>query len=167
MGPTDVRTASEGVNMTDMDRHDTLQPTKPQEFEFGGLRFEVAFRGNAGATLRVDGRVDGEWKEMLRFDDFVDLPHYHAPASADQINFDRAANGEPLQWYMAQIRDELPEWLRKAGFADVIPTIDMDVVVANLPEVSNAMETCIPESFVRVPGVGLQRRTAAAVHQES
>jgi hypothetical protein len=43
----------------------------------------------------------------------------------------------------------------------------MDVVVANLPEVSHAMETCIPESFVRVPGVGLQRRTAAAVNQES
>ena len=64
-------------------------------------------------------------------------------------------------------RDELPEWLSKAGFADVIPTIDMATVAANLPKVSHAMETCIPESFVRVPGVGLQRRTAAAVNQES
>src|SRR5579862_3236083 len=139
---------------------DLAQRAEPQEFEFGGLRFEVAFRGNAGATLRVDGRVDGEWKEMLRFDDFVDLPHYHAPADAQQINFDRAANGEPLAWYMSQIRDHLPGWLTRAGFAEVIPTLDMTAVLANLPKVSHAMETCIPEGFVRVPGVGLQRVTA-------
>src|ERR1700676_4313782 len=69
----------------------------PQEFEFGGLRFNVAFRGEAGATLRVDGRVNGEWKELLRFDDFVDTPHYHAPADAAQINVDRAAHGDPME----------------------------------------------------------------------
>ena len=43
--------------------------------EFGGLRFNVSFR-EVGATLRVDGRVDGAWTEMLRFDDFVDAPHF-------------------------------------------------------------------------------------------
>jgi len=146
---------------------DTTQPAKPQEFEFGGLRFEVSFRGDAGATLRVDGKVDGDWKEMLRFDDFVDAPHYHAPADAKPILFDRAAHGEPLAWYISQIRDELPEWLRRSGFADVVPSLDMTEVVANLPRVSHAMQTCIPEGFVRVPGVGLQRLVAGGASRES
>jgi hypothetical protein len=135
----------------------------PQLFEFGGLRFEVSFRNPAGATLRVDGPVDGEWKEMLRFDDFVDGPHYHAPADADPINFDRAAHGEPLAWYLTQVRDHLPEWLTRSGFAGVVPTIDMAAVVDNLGQVDEAMQTCIPDGFVRTPGIGLQRLTPNAV----
>ena len=107
-----------------------LRPQGQQVLEFGGLRFDVAFRAIGGATLRVDGKVDNEWKELLRFDDFIDVPHYHAPADAEQINFDRATLGEPLAWYIAQIRDHLPEWLEKSGFADVVPAVDMDEVVA-------------------------------------
>jgi len=148
--------------MTEIDRPDEkTRHVEPQEFEFGGLRFEVSFR-EAGATLRVDGHVDGRWKEMLRFDDFVDTPHYHVPADAQAIIFDRETQGEPLAWYISQIRDELPEWLRRAGFADVVPAIDMNAVVAHLPEVSHAMETCIPEGFIRVPGFGLQRVATGA-----
>jgi hypothetical protein len=139
---------------------DALRQLSAQEFEVGGLRFEVASRGEYGATLRVDGRVNGEWKEMLRFDDFVDTPHYHAPADAGQINFDRATYGEPLEWYITQIRDHLPDWLSRSGFADVIPTIDMPAVVENIDKISQAMETSIPESLIRVPGFGLQRVTS-------
>ena len=40
-----------------------LRPQGQQVLEFGGLRFDVAFRAIGGATLRVDGQVDGEWKE--------------------------------------------------------------------------------------------------------
>jgi hypothetical protein len=139
---------------------DESRQVSPQLFEIGGLRFEVSFRGNAGATLRVEGQVDGMWKELLRFDDFVDGPHYHAPADANPINFDRAAHGEPLAWYLTQIRDNLPEWLTRSGFAEVVPTIDMTAVVANLGKVDEAMQTCIPDGFVRTPGFGLQRLTS-------
>ena len=139
-----------------------LRPQGQQVLEFGGLRFDVAFRAIGGATLRVDGQVDSEWKELLRFDDFIDVPHYHAPADAEQINFDRATLGEPLAWCIAQIRDHLPEWLEKSGFADVVPSVDMDEVVRNIDKVDEAMRACVPEGFVRVPGVGLQRVAAAA-----
>jgi hypothetical protein len=137
----------------------TEQPSgavEPQEFEFGGLRFDVAFRLSAGATLRVLGHVDGEWKELLRFDDFVGVPHYHAPADADQINFDRA-NGDPLEWYLAQIGDHLAEWLTKAGFAEVVPNVDLAAVTANVDTLRAAMHSCVPAGFERVAGVGLQR----------
>jgi hypothetical protein len=126
-----------------------------EQFEFGGLRFDVAFRG-PGATLRVDGRVDGEWAELLRFDDFVERPHFHAPADADQIDFDRDL-GDPLEWYLAQIRDHLGEWLTKAGHAAVLPGVDLAVVSANVDTLRQAMHDCVPETFTRVPGVGLQR----------
>jgi len=124
--------------------------------EFGGLRFEVSFR-KVGATLRVDGRVDGSWTEMLRFDDFVDQPHFHAPADGDAIAFDQRSLGEPLEWYVTQIRDHLTEWLVKAGFAQVLPTIDVEVVSLNADRLTAAMNACLPTGFVRVPGKGLQR----------
>jgi hypothetical protein len=144
--------------MTQTERaKEVLRRQGPQEFEFGGLRFEVSFRGDLGATLRVAGKVSGEWKEMFRFDDFVDAPHYHAPADAGHINFDRATYGEPLEWYVTQIRDRLPEWLTRSGFAEVLPTIDMTAIVENIGKISAAMQTCLPEGFVRVPGAGLQR----------
>ncbi|GEM_PF-1345729 len=124
--------------------------------EFGGLRFDVSFR-NIGATLRVHGRVNGEWTEMLRFDDFVDSPHFHVPASGDQIPFDRASFGEPLAWYVDQVRNHLAELLKRAGFSHVVPTVDFDEIARHADKLGKAMEACVPDGFVRVPGVGLQR----------
>jgi hypothetical protein len=129
--------------------------------EFGGLRFDVSFR-EVGATLRIDGRIEGTWTEMLRFDDFVDVPHFHAPADGEAIPFDRASLGEPLAWYVAQVRDHLPEWLEKAGFGDVLPTIDVDAVSRNADRLTEAMTACVPAGFLRVPGVGLQRSEPSA-----
>ncbi len=131
-----------------------------QVLEFGGLRFDVSFTGDFGATLRVYGRAPEEWKEMLRFDDFVDGPHYHAPAEGPQINFDPSL-GVPLEWYLAQIRDELPAWLRRSGFAEVVPTVDMRAVKDNMGRLEEAMYSCVPPGFRRVPGVGLQRDTSS------
>src|SRR5450631_387793 len=113
-----------------------FQRLNRRELEFGGLRFEVYFTGTFGATMRVFGQVDGDWKEMLRFDDFVDAPHYHAPADADQINYDRQNLGDPLEWYIAQVRDELPVRLTKSGFSEVGPTIDMAALAANVDQLT-------------------------------
>jgi hypothetical protein len=144
---------------------DPVPPTQkgsaPAMLEFGGLRFEVSFR-DVGATLRVDGKRDDRWTEMLRFDDFVDSPHFHAPASGDPIPFDRTAHGEPLAWYVEQIQNHLPEWLEKSGYADVLRTIDVEEVTRNAPRLTEAMEACVPTGFVRVPGVGLQRAAVAS-----
>ncbi|HEY2303584.1 MAG TPA: hypothetical protein VGH66_16905 [Acidimicrobiales bacterium] len=138
-----------------------FQRLNQRELEFGGLRFDVYFTGTFGATMRVSGRVDGEWKEMLRFDDFVDTPHYHAPADDHQINYDRQ-NGDPLEWYIAQIRDDLDGWLTRSGFAEVIPTIDEAAVSANVGQLRDAMHDCLPDGFERVPGVGLRRVESTA-----
>jgi hypothetical protein len=123
-------------------------------YEFGGLRFDVSFR-RPGATLRVLGNVDSKWAEILRFDDFVEGPHFHAPA-VNRTLFDRSL-GEPLAWYVAQVRDHLPEWLERAGFGSLIATVDFDEVSRNSHVLEEAMIACVPEGYVRVPGVGLQQ----------
>ena len=137
--------------MTDLDPH-------PEEtvLDYGGLQFGVSFRG-PGATLRVNGDVGGEPTELLRFDDFIEQPHYHVPASADAIMFDREKLGEPLAFYIAQIRDNLGPLLAEAGYGDVLPTIDLKVVSEHAGDIQKAMEDCVPDGYVRVAGVGLQK----------
>ena len=63
--------------MTDRASEEVSSSAQPAAtiLEFGGLRFDVSFR-NVGATLRVNGRANGVWTEMLRFDDFVDDPTF-------------------------------------------------------------------------------------------
>jgi hypothetical protein len=123
--------------------------------DIGGLRFDVSLR-EPGATLRVLGEQGDEWVEMLRFDDFVEQPHYHVPAAGPATMFDRSL-GDPLAWYVAQIRDHLAERLDEAGFQSVLASIDLDEVSQHADEVSEAMTVLVPDGCVRVPGIGLQR----------
>jgi hypothetical protein len=129
----------------------------PQVVACGGLRFEATFRAPAGATLRVSGEVDGHVTELLRFDDFIDGPHYHIPADGDPIPFDRVALGEPLTWFVSQLRDHLGELLAEAGYARVLSDVDLDAVTDRGEDIRKAMEACVPDGYIRVPGVGLRR----------
>jgi hypothetical protein len=136
-----------------------LQATGHQLVECGGLQFEASFRAPAGATLRVFGDVDGEVSELLRFDDFIEDPHYHVPADGDPRPLD-AALGEPLTWFISQLRDHLGELLAEGGFAGILPSVELDAVTDNAEDVRIAMEACVPAGYVRVPGVGLRRAPA-------
>jgi hypothetical protein len=127
------------------------------ELDIGGLRFAASFRGDAGATLRVYGPSAGAEKELIRFDDFVDGPHYHVPADGPSIEFDRAKLGEPLDWIIGQVRDHLGELLTGGGFADVLPGVDAPAITDNAEKIRALMTDCVPPGYVRVKGVGLRR----------
>ena len=129
-------------------------------FDCGGLRFEATFRAPQGATLRVFADVAGQRTELLRFDDFVDGPHYHVPGAGPAIAFDRDEKGEPLTWIVAELRDDLGPLLTTAGYAEILPSLDVPAVTANADRIRQAMEVCVPEGYARVPGVGLQRTGA-------
>jgi hypothetical protein len=146
--------------MTNQQMPPHLEVTGRQVVECGGLRFEATFRAPAGATLRVSGDVDGHRTELLRFDDFIDGPHYHLPAAGDPIPFDQAALGEPLTWFVSQLRVHLAELLAEAGFARVLSDVDLDAVTDHGEDIRKAMEACVPNGYVRVPGVGLRRSPA-------
>ena len=143
--------------MTDQEIAPHLEITGRHAVEYGGLRFEASFRPPAGATLRVSGYVEGHETELLRFDDFIERPHYHIPADGDPIPFDRAALGDPLAWFVSQLRDRLAELLAQAGYARILSDIDLDAVTEHAEDIRKAMEACVPDGYVRVPGVGLRR----------
>jgi hypothetical protein len=127
------------------------------ELEFGGVRFETYYTRYFGTSTRLFGRVDGEWVEMLRFDDFVDVPHYHAPADDDNaIMVNVAETGEPMAFFLDIIETKLSDRLPAIGFGEVLPSIDQDRVRANLELVRYAMNSVLPEGFSRVPGQCLQ-----------
>ncbi len=140
------------------------QTTEPgpgvSAFDCGGLRFEATFRAPQGATLRVFAEVGGERTELLRFDDFVEGPHYHLPGAGPAILFDRDEKGEPLSWIVAELRDDLGGLLTAAGYAGILPAVDVPAITANVGRVRQAMEECVPAGYSRVAGVGLQRTGA-------
>jgi hypothetical protein len=137
-----------------------LHVTGRQVVECGGLRFEATFREPAGATLRVSGEVDGQMTELVRYDDFIDSPHYHVPADAPSIPFDQAALGEPLAWYVSQLRDHLAEVLTEAGYATLLPNVDTAAVAEHADDITQAMIDCVPDGYVREPGIGLKMAPA-------
>jgi hypothetical protein len=142
--------------MTDM-QTEPQPAAEPEEtvLDIGGLQFTVAFRG-PGATIRVYGEPEGVRTELLRFDDFIEDPHYHVPASAKPFAFDRAAHGAPLPWFIEQIRDHLGELLSDAGYASVLGSVDLDAVREGAGRIEQAMVDCVPAGFTRVAGVGIQ-----------
>jgi hypothetical protein len=149
------------LTMTDAMNDTKPQPThsfdeRERALDVGGLHFTASFRA-PGATLRIFGPVGGRQTELLRFDDFVDGPHYHVPADGPQIIFDEAELGEPLAWFVAEIRDHLEEMLVTAGFGELLPVVDTKAVAENAETIRQIMVDCVPEGFVRSPGVGLRR----------
>jgi hypothetical protein len=127
------------------------------EMQFGGLRFEIYYTKAFGASTRLFGKVGGDWEELLRFDDFVGIPHYHQPASDDKaIMVAKEEHPEAMEFYLNIIANELPERLTAAGYADVLPSIDQGRVRANIELVRHAMSSVLPEGFYRVPGDFLQ-----------
>jgi hypothetical protein len=138
----------------------SFEVTGRQLVDCGGLRFEATFRAPAGATLRVIGDVEGEETELLRFDDFIEAPHYHVPASGPAVEFDQAKLGEPLAWYVLQLSDHLTDLLTEAGFTPILANVDPVAVADHAGDIRKAMEACVPDGYVRVPGVGLRRAPA-------
>ncbi|HLM18124.1 MAG TPA: hypothetical protein VK549_09910 [Acidimicrobiia bacterium] len=95
-----------------------------------------------GVSIHVWGSDDGH--EYLRFDVFVDEPHYHyvhnTGATGDVVNnvidFDAVASGDMLRWVLGCLRTRLPEMLRAAGGESVADGVDPAVVAAAVDDVA-------------------------------
>jgi hypothetical protein len=124
--------------------------------EFGGLRLEVYFTGDFGASIIAFALARPEI-EMLRFDDFVDRPHYHAPGDDQHpTNLDVAEVGEPLEFFLNYLAKSLPTVLPQIGFADVVETLDLAEIGRHLDVVRASATSVLPDGFYRVPGTSLQ-----------
>jgi hypothetical protein len=124
--------------------------------EFGGLRLEVYFTGSFGASVIVSATARPEI-ELLRFDDFVDVPHYHAPGDdPDPVNLDVADVGEPRQFFLNYLAEKLPTVLPQIGFGDIVETLDFAEINRHLDAVRASLNTVLPDGFFRAPGTSLQ-----------
>ncbi len=128
------------------------------EFESGGVQVIVEARrggqGDWGATFRIIGK-DGDKKvETLRFDCFMNRPHYHyAPgAKSETHNIDKAKTPNPLGWVMNQLRTELPAMIQHAGFAEIARAVDQSAVAKDLarlePDIVQLHERALKELAV-------------------
>lgn len=82
-----------------------------------------------GVSIHVVSVADDH--EYLRFDIFIDEPHYHyvdrAAGTNTVVEFDTAAHGEMALWMLGQFRDRLPAMLRRAGATGVADAVTTDL----------------------------------------
>src|SRR5258707_13480267 len=78
------------------DSEEELRAQGQQVLEFGGLRFDVAFRAIGGATLRGDGKTGNERKRLLRFDGLIKGPPLYRTHPSAPVNLDPAAPTDAL-----------------------------------------------------------------------
>ena len=99
-----------------------------------------------GVSLHVFGADDGH--EYLRFDCFADEPHYHyihrVEPGVEPVNhwvpFDAVACGDMVDWALSRIRTRLPEMLRQACGAHLVPRLDLPAITHALAEVERQLQ---------------------------
>jgi hypothetical protein len=90
-----------------------------------------------GVTIQVAAQVDGKEAELLRFDCFDQMPHYHygPEKKNEQLFLDTTTAGNPIGWAMNQLRTKLPEMIQRAGYEDVAAQLDASLLASKLNEV--------------------------------
>lgn len=117
----------------DTEHLEELRETSPE----GGFTDE-------GVSLHIVDPSDGF--EHIRFDMFLDEPHYHyvdkAAGTNTLVHFDIVAHGAMVPWTLTQLRTRLPDMLRHVGateFAEQVDATDgatlADAVEAKLREI--------------------------------
>lgn len=92
-----------------------------------------------GVSLHVVDPTDGF--EHIRFDMFLDEPHYHyvdkAAGTNTLVHFDVVAHGPMIPWTLAQLQTRLPEMLRHVGageLADRLAAVDGTAIAGAVEE---------------------------------
>jgi hypothetical protein len=106
----------------------------------GAVTFALQYRtvnADQGVCIHVMGSPAGDMTELLRFDCFDNVPHYHyAPlAQNERHNLDKVSAGNPLDWAVGRLRTRLPEMLEHAGYGEVASKLDRDLVASKMDEV--------------------------------
>jgi hypothetical protein len=104
---------------------------------------------DSGVSIHVFGEDE---REYLRFDCFVEDPHYHyvMPDETYQrvVAFDTVANGDPLTWTLACLRTRLNPMLREAGGSRCADRLDSALVTAALDRVEEAARAVVDRNSV-------------------
>lgn len=99
------------------------------ELRVGGLRFLACRREvgkfDGGISLNVWGLVEGEDRELLRFDFFRTRPHYHSPAENQaEVQIEPAAGSDSASWGIETLTRRAPELVATAGYGALAETLE-------------------------------------------
>ena len=108
----------------------------------GTIRFGLEYRdmmSDQGLCVHALADVDGEEVELLRFDCFDHVPHYHyGPQKGNErLMLDKTTGGDPLDWTLLQLRTRMLELLQRAGYDDLAANIDTSELDATLDELES------------------------------
>ena len=117
-------------------------------FEAGVIRFGLELRtlpGDGGLAIHVLSDLAGppgapytEETEILAFDCFRELPHYHyGPRNKNhRIYWDRTVVPDPLEWTLARFKaGKLGAMIQAAGYPGVAADLDDDLIASVLPAI--------------------------------
>jgi hypothetical protein len=118
----------------------------------GAVTFGLVYRTDVGAMsdegicIHVYGNdVEGDDKELLRFDCFRNGPHYHyRNKTVDKnvrLELDFTAEGDPLAWTLDKIQNRLPIMLLGCEAESTARAVNQRDVEAALPHIIAWAET--------------------------
>ena len=102
--------------------------------EAGPVSFAMNYRKglmpDQGLCLQVYGEIEGKDTEILRFDCFDQIPHYHyGPENHNiRLNMDKTTAGNPLDWTLDNLRNRLPAMVQRAGYDELAANLEADPV---------------------------------------
>ena len=99
-----------------------------------------------GVSLHVSDAATGH--EYVRFDVFLDNPHYHYNHGGPEIvnnviEFDVIAHGDMLPWALDRIRTRLPEMLTEAGGGHLVAALDQGAVNRVVDQIAGIAEQAL------------------------
>ena len=110
-------------------------------FNGGAVDITLEYRElmpDQGLCVQVFGKVEDQDTEILRFDCFDQLPHYHyGPANHNiRLNMDKTTVGNPFGWTMDNLRNKLPSMIQRSGYDELAAAVEANPVSsATLDEV--------------------------------
>jgi len=101
--------------------------------EAGPISFAMNYRAlmpDQGLCLQVYSEIDGKDTEILRFDCFDQVPHYHyGPENHNiRLNMDKTTAGNPLGWTLDNLRHRLPSMIERAGYDELAAKLEANPV---------------------------------------
>ena len=118
--------SSQGITKTM--NQDTQNNASDTIVEAGPITFDLSYRDilhDQGVSIKVLGKMDGKEAELLRFDCFDQLPHYHYGPSGknERYDLDKTTGGNSLGWALNQLRTNLVSMLERADAGEVAKEI--------------------------------------------
>lgn len=120
-------------------------------FEAGNIWLTAEYRrfgGDEGFDIRVYALVDGNPRQILRFDCFKYQPHYHYDPLGRDEHVELAGYGmsDALLWTLKQLTYDLPEMLAQAGYAEIAAGVRLEAVRRAVAELEQHVMTALPLS---------------------